>query len=70
MSKKTLAGLAPGALRGKRALVRVDYNVPIENGVVSDDTRIRATIPTLKALVEQGAALVLVSHLGRPKAQC
>jgi phosphoglycerate kinase len=55
-------------LKGKRALVRVDFNVPVENGVITDDTRIRAAVPTLKAiLAQQPKSVVLMSHFGRPK---
>jgi phosphoglycerate kinase len=54
-------------VKGRRVFVRADFNVPLENGVVSDDTRIRETLPTLRLLLERGASLVVASHLGRPK---
>jgi phosphoglycerate kinase len=66
MNKKTLRDLPDSALT-QRVLVRVDYNVPVENGRVGDDTRLRATLPTLEYLLERGARIVLMSHLGRPK---
>jgi phosphoglycerate kinase len=68
VAKKTIRDLSEDQLRGKRALVRVDFNVPLDDSCeITDDTRIRASIPTLKYLLDHGARPVVLSHLGRPK---
>ena len=67
MTLRTLDGL--GDVAGLRVFVRVDFNVPMKDGAVADDMRIRATLPTLLELLDRGAELVLASHLGRPKGQ-
>ena len=68
MNKRTIEDL-PGDLEGRRVLMRVDYNVPLSDDGVGDDRRIRATLPSLESLLERGASLVLMAHLGRPNGE-
>ena len=64
MNKKTVKDID---IKGKRVLMRVDFNVPMQDGKVTDDKRIKASLPTIQYVLDHGASLVLMSHLGRPK---
>ena len=66
MNKKTIEDID---VSGKKVLVRVDFNVPMKDGVITDETRINAALPTIKYLLDHNAKVILCSHLGRPKGE-
>ena len=68
-NKKSVRDLTPAELQGKKVLCRCDFNVPIKNGVITSDVRITAALPTVKYLLDNGAAVILCSHLGKPKGE-
>ena len=67
--KQSISALKKESLEGKRIFLRVDFNVPIQNGEISDNTRIREALPTIKYLIENEAKIIIGSHLGRPKGE-
>merc|ERR1712176_73765 len=66
-AKKSVEDLSDEELKGKKVLIRCDLNVPLDGKTITDDTRIRASVPTLKYLMDKGASIAVCSHLGRPK---
>ena len=70
VNKLLISDLPDSEIEGKKVFVRVDFNVPIKDGRISEDYRIRRTVPTIDFLIEKGAKVILATHLGRPKGQC
>lgn len=69
MNKKSIKNLSKEELVGKKVLIRVDFNVPMQDGKITDTTRIKAALPTLNTLKNAGAKVILMSHMGRPKGE-